>query len=203
MNAVARPGGGAPAAAWAQAARAAAARIVAPAVTALVADPADPAGLDDALAALLPALARGGVPTGRVFVLVAHRTGAALGAGAAAALAERHGVPVVVHDPWRSPVCAFGRLPTGAPILLDDELREAEAVLLAGPVTGGASPSGGLDLIHPGLAPAGAHGDAAAAAAAVGVDGALVWSAGAEGARVPFGGGLDALAAARAAARGA
>lgn len=193
--------GAAGADALASAARAVAGRLLAPAVTALVADPADPDGVDAALAALLPALRGAGVPAGRVFVLVAHRAGEPLGPAGRARLA-RHGVPVLVHDPARSPTCRFGRAASGAAIVLDDELREAEAVVLLGPVTRAAGAAlGGSDLLAPGLAPAGAAAVAPQdAARAVGVDAVLLWTRDAAGRRTWWAGGAEAEAAAHAAA---
>jgi nickel-dependent lactate racemase len=189
---------------WDAAGRAAAARLYVPAVTAIVADPTDPEGLDLALAALLPALRRAGVLARRVFALVAHRGGAGPGAAALRALGAGHRIPVVVHDPVRSATAGFGRTPGGADVELNDELREAEAVVLVGPLRRcGARIEGGADLIHPGLARAGDTRLAPdEAARIVGVDAVLLWREDGAGRRRPRGGGPEVEAELRRAIAG-
>lgn len=172
-----------------------------PAVTAIVAD----AGFGEperiALAELAEAMARAGVPRGRLFVLLA-------GAGApdpglrprAKELRDLLGVPVLPHDPAKAAFEA-GRLEDGLPLAFDDELREAEAVVACGRFGAGRDGSlhGGPAALLPGLASAatraalaerlGAIADPAAraraaCAAALGalahvpVDFALVWDDG-------------------------
>jgi hypothetical protein len=103
-----------------------------PAVTAIVADGegGEPASI--ALAELTEAMVKAGVPRGRMFVLL---TGEAPPDAAtrerARELRDMLGVPVIPHDPSQA---AFepGRLSGGVPLALEDELREAEAVVVCG-----------------------------------------------------------------------
>lgn len=107
-------------------------RFVAPLVTWLVADAAAGPELEDALAGTMRALERVGVLRGRQFVLL----GSAAPEGGersteksrARALRAALGVPVLLHDPTRDGFVA-GTLADGTPIELDDELREAEAIV--------------------------------------------------------------------------
>ncbi len=171
-----------------------------PAVTAIAAEGSGDEREAVALAELTEAMVRAGVPRGRQYVLLAG--------AAAPGTAERErarelratlGVPVIAHDPGQA---GFepGRLAGGAPLALDDELREAAAVVVCGRFA--ADPRGDLRggpaALLPGLSSAATRaayeaalpaGDpstrAAAALAAAGavldhvlVDFALVWSDG-------------------------
>ena len=125
-----------------------------PAVTAIVADGdfGDPDRV--ALAELAEVMVRAGVPRGRMFVLL---TGAAApDAGRRERARELRGLlgmPVIPHDPAKA---AFepGRLAGGAPLSLDDELREAEAVVTCGRLGAGrhGEVRGGPASLLPGLA---------------------------------------------------
>ncbi|MCE9627527.1 MAG: hypothetical protein K8R56_06400 [Candidatus Eisenbacteria bacterium] len=107
-------------------------RFVAPLVTWLVADAHAGPELEDALAGVMRALERVGVMRGRQFVLLGGT--ALVGSdrvqemARARALRAALGVPVLVHDPTREGFVA-GTLPNGTAIELDDELREAEAIV--------------------------------------------------------------------------
>jgi hypothetical protein len=98
-----------------------------PALTAVVADGREGEREAVALAELLDALVRVGVPRGRQLVLLAHAP-----AGASARLRAILGVPVIAHDPERSSAWVAGELDQGAALELDDDLREAEEVVLVG-----------------------------------------------------------------------
>ena len=131
-------------------------RLGAAAGTVIVGDARGEARDEVALAELIEALARAGVPRGRQLVLLAG------GEGAPAAVTARRlrlvlGVPVVAHDPAGAHFVA-GRDAGGAPIELDDELREAEEVAIAGrfAADAGGRVSGGPAALWPGLAPAAA-----------------------------------------------
>jgi hypothetical protein len=88
--------------------------------------------LAEALACTVAALAAVGVPRGRQFVLLGHADEPAPGAASAArALREVLGVPVLLHEP-RGASFEAGRLAEGTPVALDDELREAEAIVAVG-----------------------------------------------------------------------
>ncbi|HEY6193912.1 MAG TPA: hypothetical protein VI504_02630, partial [Candidatus Eisenbacteria bacterium] len=109
-----------------------ASRFPAPLVTALVADASEPGrGLELALAETIAALDRVGVPRGRQFVLLGGDPVAADAATRARSLRALLGVPVFVHAPERAGFVA-GRIESGATIELDDELREAEAIVTVG-----------------------------------------------------------------------
>ena len=110
-------------------------RFVAPLVTWLVADAAAGDELEDALAGTMRALERVGVLRGRQFVLLGGGTPTPEARARARALRTALGVPVLVHDPAREGFVA-GTLADGTPIELDDELREAEAIVVVagGPV---------------------------------------------------------------------
>jgi hypothetical protein len=161
-----------------------------PAVTALVLDGGDLGRALDALGALLAVMRAAGLPPRRALGLVAL---------AAAVPPSAHGVPLVAHDPVRSPCFRLGVTPGGLALELDDELREAEAVIVLGRADG---PGGGHALVLPGLASAscaaahraagGSPDEARAAARLLGVDHAVLWDA---PGRV-VAGGLDAAAAA-------
>lgn len=149
-----------------------ASRFCVPAVTALAADGRDAARGLAALEELVAALARIGLPRGRQFVLVSHAPGNRNEAKAfARAWRAALGVPVLVHDPERPAAFVPGVFADGAPCELDDELREAEEVVLVGRIEPGAG--GAPALLWPGLsttaagaaATALARGPAGAAAA--------------------------------------
>lgn len=159
----------------------------APTVTALVADAADAGAFGGVLPPLLGALAAAGVPRGRTFVLLAASGDVARDREAARAWRAALGIPVIAHDPARSASFTVGRTSAGVAVELDDELREAEAVVVLASVTA-ASAAGRADaLVWPGLAPsaaARAHAalDAPARARAsreaaerLGVDFGLAW----------------------------
>lgn len=159
----------------------------APTVTALVADAADAGALGAVLPPLLDALAAAGVPRGRAFVLLAGSGDAARDRQAARALREALGIPVIAHDPGRSASFVIGRTSAGVAVELDDELREAEAVVVLASVTAANAAGRAAALVWPGLAPsaaARAHADrppaaraqaAHEAAALLGVDFGLAW----------------------------
>ena len=129
----------------------------APLVTALVVDAEDAVsvpGFETAMLEVRDALERVGVPRGRQFVLVGGRQPepAHLPAARRDQLRERLALPVLVHDP-AGPSFTAGRLGSGTPIELDDELREAEAIVCAGSY--GLEPAevrGGPYLLVPGVA---------------------------------------------------
>jgi len=103
-----------------------------PAVTAIVAEGGDGEAASIALAELTEAMVKAGVPRGRMFVLLTGEVPPdAAARERARELREMLGVPVIPHDPSQA---AFepGRLAGGVPIALDDELREAESVVVCG-----------------------------------------------------------------------
>jgi len=164
-------------------------RFPAPLVTAIVAGGAEAEGerLVAALAGTIAALERAGVPRGRQFVLLA--TGPH---PAPAPLRAALGVPVLEHDP-DGPHFVAGRTGEGTPFEVDDELREAEAIVVVGPETAGEEGGAGLALLCPGVVSArtasacalarARAGEAAARAfvlgleRALGVDLAVTWDA--------------------------
>ena len=134
-----------------------AAMFTAPLVTALVVDANEAISapwLERAVLEVRDALQRIGIARGRQFVLLGRRTPEpepALAAGVAG-LRARLGLAVLVHEP-NAPAFTAGRLPTGEVIELDDELREAEAIVCVGEwsaSTDGAR--GGPYLLVPGVA---------------------------------------------------
>jgi hypothetical protein len=154
------------------------------------------------------------VPRARQFVLLGGDPPVASAPGTARALRESLGVPVFVTVPERAGFVA-GRLADGTPIELDDELREAEAIVTVGgwsPDPRG--PRGGAALLCPGAASAATRAAYAAARARGGdaawafalaaereapVDLSLAWD---DSGRVVAAGGASAFAAhARAAGR--
>lgn len=130
-----------------------AARFTAPLMTALVADASeDRVRLGLALAELIRALDRIGVPRARQFVLLGGDPPAPGAHESARALREALGVPVLTSLPDRAGFVA-GRLDDGTPIELDDELREAEAIVTVGGWNpDAAAPRGGAALLCPGVA---------------------------------------------------
>jgi nickel-dependent lactate racemase len=184
--------------------------LVAPARTAIVADPAEPERVAAALPALLGAMRAAGVRGGGTFVLAAADRGRTAAAEIARRWREAAGVPVVRHDPDHSASCRIVRDESGEWLPLDDELRESEAIVLVGGVRLAANGTweGGSRLIVPGLSPAGAAAAADVAARAaverLGVDLALLWSESGAGATgIWCAPGLAAEDRARAHARGA
>lgn len=172
-----------------------------PAVTAIVAD--GEFGEPDriALSELTEAMVRAGVPRGRMFVLL---TGEAAPDEARRARARELrgllGMPVIAHDPAQAGFTP-GRAADGVALSLDDELREAESVVVCGPLGAdrGGIVRGGPAALLPGLAdgptraaleaslaaltePAAraraAFAMALAATEHVAIDFALVWNAG-------------------------
>ena len=126
-------------------------RFVAPLVTWLVADASAGDELADALAGTMRALERVGVLRGRQFVLLGGEASVSAEARARArALRAILGVPVLVHDPAREGFVA-GTLADGTAIELDDELREAEAIV----VVAGGSPEAIAGAVVPGVSCAG------------------------------------------------
>ncbi len=183
-----------------------AATLHAPTVTGIVVDPHDEAALAEVLPVLLDAFARRGVPRGRAFVLVACAAGSPPARGLARALRAALGVPVIAHDPEHSAICGFGPGVDGEPVELNDELREAEAVVVAASARPG-DPGRAAALLLPGLAPAAARraleGLAApardvrarAASSRVGLDASVAWTPG-EPPRAWVGAGAAAFAGA-------
>lgn len=112
----------------------ASARFASPLVTAIVVDAA--AGPLETLVPLLlgvvATLETAGVPRGRQFVLFVHADGSRP-AGDAQAWRAALGMPVLFHDP-EGTTFVVERAPI--PVELDDELREAEAILTVGPAEG-------------------------------------------------------------------
>jgi hypothetical protein len=131
-----------------------AARFTAPLVTALVADASEDAGLVPALVEVSRALERVGVPRGRQFVLLGHG-GAVRRAELRARVARLRGelaLALVAHDS-AGPTFTVGQAADGTPIELDDELREAEAILCIGRSFAAAGRvHGGPYLLVPGVA---------------------------------------------------
>jgi len=157
-------------------------KLTASLVTAIVADAAEAERLEGALAAVADGLARVGVPRGRQFVLLGGADGLEPGRTRerAAALGPRVGLRAFAHDP--AGACfAAGRFADGAPIELDDELREAEAVVVVGHGSAaGGVVRGGPYLLLPGLASAATRRAFAAARAAAGERAALALALAAE-----------------------
>jgi hypothetical protein len=127
--------------------------IPAAAHTVIVVEPGD-ARAAVALRVAIDALVRTGHPRGRLLVLAAVRDGAASWTTAHEAVRGAAApVPVVLHHPDRSATFRAGRA-AGIDVAVDDELREAEAVVTLGAVA--LSPSGSRRpaewLIVPGLA---------------------------------------------------
>ena len=132
-----------------------AAMFPAPLVTAIVAGgaPEESEQLEAALDELTSALHTIGVPRGRQFVLLGSRL-ALSDAGAPPTLARlraRVGIPVLGHDPHGAHFLA-GTSDDGHAFELDDELREAEALIVVGPAFAGADGrEGGVGLLCPGV----------------------------------------------------
>jgi nickel-dependent lactate racemase len=129
--------------------------IPAAAQTVIVVDAGD-ARSRAALPVVIAALVRSGHPRGRlVVVAAAAATPARTEASARAAWTEAAGgVPVVFHDADRSAVFRAGRTAEGIDVEVDDELREAEAVVALGAIreSGAGMRRPAEWLIVPGLA---------------------------------------------------
>lgn len=161
-----------------------------PRVTAIVGDAHGSERDTTALAELVEALVQVGLPRGRMFVLLAGATGVGESLRERARmLRDTLGMPVIPHDPARTAAFRAGVLPNLGALELDDELREAEGVIVAGSFSRHPSGEiqGGPAALLPGLANADTRARLArcddvdglvrAAAALVGVDFALIWSA--------------------------
>jgi hypothetical protein len=182
-------------------------------VTAIAADaaPAERERLEIALGAVSRTLASLGVPAGRQFVLLA--AGPPWPTGGRERLRSSLGIPVLAHDP-HGPCFVAGRTDGGEPVEVSDELREAEALVVVGPATGGPGECrGGPFILCPGLASSATAAAWAAAARALGAAGAFAFAAEAErllsvqlallwdaAGRVAAGGGRERFAALAAAA---
>ena len=159
-----------------------AAKLAAPLVTALVADAAEGPWLEPALAAVSETLSTIGVPRGRQFVLLGstEASGEPLARARAAALRRSLAMQVFAHDPSGAWFTA-ARFPDGTAIELDDELREAEAIVTVGLGSAGAgSVRGGPWLLLPGVASLATRRALARARAAGGEPAALALSLAAE-----------------------
>ena len=173
-------------------------RFPAPHVTVLVGDAELRSHDEVALAEVAEALTRVGLPRGRMMALLAGTQ--PLDAARRERAREVHdilGMPVVLHDPFGGASFSVGTTASGLTLQLDDELREAEAVVVVGEFANDRARGvhGGPFALLPGLASAetrgrwtnhlGANGDAIRDAwllesarevlALVKVDLALVW----------------------------
>ena len=184
----------------------------APKVTVLVAD-ANVSERDVvALSELVESLVRVGTSRGRCMLLLSH-TGPGAPAPAVKTQAKQLratlGMPVVVHDPAEKSDWIPGALDGMGECALDDELREAEAVVLVGRWSRRKDGvvHGGPALLLPGLADPATHARWAACAdrdardaatravtAIVPVDYALLWDA-SDPPRVRAGSGAELFAA--------
>ena len=132
-------------------------RFTAPRITALVADGQADERVQMALAELADALVGVGLPRGRMFTLLTG--GGPAGVTPRERARELHdtlGMPVLVHDPAASAHTRAGVLADGTVLELDDELREAEAVVIVGRYGTDARQAvrGGPNALLPGLASA-------------------------------------------------
>ena len=108
-------------------------RFPAPHVTVLVGDAELRSHDEVALAEVAEALTRVGLPRGRMMTLLAGTQ--PLDAARRERAREMHdilGMPVVLHDPFGGASFAVGTTASGFTLQLDDELREAEAVVVVG-----------------------------------------------------------------------
>ena len=131
-----------------------AARFTAPLVTAIVAESTNDEWLVPALDEVSRALERVGVPRGRQFVLLGQDGGANASRvrAHAARLRDALSLAAFAHDP-AGVVYTAGRAADGTPIELDDELREAEAMICIGRGFAAAGRVlGGPYLLAPGVA---------------------------------------------------
>ena len=106
------------------------------------------------------------MPRGRQFVLLGGDPPANAAPERALALRDSLGVTVFVHAPERAGFIA-GKLAAGGPLELDDELREAEAIVTVGrwQTDADGAPRGGAALLCPGVACAATRAAYAAARA--------------------------------------
>lgn len=184
----------------------------APKVTVIVADASVSERDVIALSELVESLVRVGTSRGRCMLLLSHagpESPAAAVKTQAKQLRATLGMPVVVHDPAEKSDWIPGAVDGIGECALDDELREAEAVVLVGRWSRrkDGEVHGGPALLLPGLADpatrarwgAGADRDARDAAtravtAIVPVDYALLWDA-SDPPRVRAGSGAELFAA--------
>jgi len=135
-----------------------AAHFPAPYLTFIVADNDAPADrLEPALAATVDALAAAGIPETRIDIMLGSVAGDVTPANRTPAVeglrVGRH-IWVELHNAQSWGFTA-GRLPDGTPVELNDELREAEAIVVVGPVASSpAGPVGGVAHLVPGVATA-------------------------------------------------
>jgi hypothetical protein len=130
-------------------------RFFAPTMTVLVGDARLASHDEVALAEVADALHRVGLPRGRMLTLLAGTM--PLDAHRRERARELHdvlGMPVVLHDPDAPGGFTVGTTPSGFVVELDDELREAEAVVLVGEfaVDHAFGAHGGPFALLPGLA---------------------------------------------------
>lgn len=131
-----------------------AARFTAPLLTAIVVDVGEGPWLVPALAEVALALEKVGVPRGRQFVLLGcdGAEGAVDARARAGGLRREVGLAVIAHEPASAGFTA-GRTADGTAVELDDELREAEAILCIGRSFAAAGRvHGGPYLLVPGVA---------------------------------------------------
>lgn len=108
-------------------------RFPAPHVTVLVGDAELRSHDEVALVEVAEALTRVGLPRGRMMTLLAGTQPLdALRRERARELHDILGMPVVLHDPFGGASFAVGTTASGLHLQLDDELREAEAVVVVG-----------------------------------------------------------------------
>lgn len=109
--------------------------LIAPgAITVIAAWPEPEAAALAVLGTIALALERHGIARGRQLLMIPNDSGRGGGDEAARALGARLGIVALARDPERRPHFTAGRTAGGVVVELDDELREAEAVVLAGPV---------------------------------------------------------------------
>lgn len=110
------------------------ARIAPGAQTVIVTWPPPAEGMIHALASVSRGLERHGIPAGRQLLLVPHFYDPPEPfAELAARLGAQLGIPALAHDKDRSPCFVFDRSEDGPDLEINDELREAEAVIFVGP----------------------------------------------------------------------
>jgi hypothetical protein len=152
-----------------------------PGVTVLVVDDEQPEAAELALERMTRALDRAGIGARRRLVLVPARTGAPAPPGLLDRLARAAASPALAHDAVRSAGFSPGRDAGGVPLVVNDELREAELIVVLAPLRRGVlreDPLGVHARIHPGLAvvgPGTARPDPAAVRRLLPVDFAVLW----------------------------
>lgn len=156
-------------------------RFSAPFVTALVADVREDVHSDSALTEVITALVSVGLPRGRLFVVLGGDPPPVPAYRARAhALSNVLGVPVLLHDP-AVPGFTAGRLTDGTKVDLDDELREAEAIVSVGAwASANGVLHGGPFLLCPGIATSSTRAAFARERASHGEAGAIRFAAEAE-----------------------